>query len=162
MKAVNFETLTRKFESLSSSDKRALIILSLFLTVTLMYFITGQSFRYRSEKIADVEAKRSLIVLLNSSEKKIAAAKNKPKLEGLDQALLTLVSSTARGYQITFKRFQPDGDKVLKLWMEHVDFNSLLIWLGEIDKKNGISVQEISVEQAKDEGYVDVRLTLER
>jgi general secretion pathway protein M len=100
--------------------------------------------------------------LLTEFSQKARARKGQAKYQDTDQPLLTLVSTTAKENQIVFKRFQPDGDNVLKLWMEHVSFNSLLLWLHGIDKTNGISVEEISVEQSKEGGYVDVRLTLKR
>lgn len=162
MKTINIEKLTKTYDGLSESDKRAIILLGCFFVIIFMYFLLNKSFQYRKVKVADFEKNRSLMALLLSSEKKINTLKQEKKLEGLDQALLTLVSSTANEHQISFKRFQPEGDTVLKLWMEHISFNNLLIWLNDIDKKNGILVNEISVEQAKDEGYVDVRLTLIR
>lgn len=159
---MKFDSLTDWYSRLSASDRRALIVLALFLFSALMYFVTELSFNYRKEQISALENNRALMLLLNASAQKLQASKGQAKYQDLDQPLLTLVSSTAKQNQIVFKRFQPDGDNVLKLWMEHISFNSLLLWLHGIDKKNGISVQEISVEQSKDEGFVDVRLTLKR
>ncbi len=159
---MNIEKIVKSYDTLSKSDKRAVILLFGFFVVICMYLLLEKSFQYRKDKISGFEKNQELMVLLHSSEGKIKTLKQEKKLEGLDQALLTLASSTANQNQITFKRFQPEGDSVLKLWMEHIGFNNLLIWLNDIDKKNGMSVKEISVEQAKDEGYVDVRLTLAR
>jgi general secretion pathway protein M len=162
MKKFKFDIIVDWFSKLSASDKRALIILVAFLFCAFMYYVTDLSFNYRKTQISKLEENRSLILLLNTLAQKLHTSKSQVKYQALDQPLLTLVSSTAKDNQIVFKRFQPDGDNVLKLWLEHVSFNSLLLWLHGLDKKNGISVQEISVEQAKEEGYVDVRLILKR
>jgi len=162
VKKINFEKITKVYDGLSDSDKRAVLILAFFFAVISMYLLLDKSFQYRKAQVNDFKKNKSLMELLVSSEQKIKSLKQDKKLEGQDQALLTLVSSTANNYQITFKRFQPEGDTVLKLWMEHINFNNLLRWLNDINNRNGISVNEISVEQSKEEGYVDVRLTLMR
>lgn len=161
MKKLKLDRVVNWFSKLSATDKRAVIILAVFLFAALMYLVTAWSFDYRKLQIASLENNRSLIALLNASAQKINASKGK-KFQNLDQPLLTLVSSTAKENQIVFKRFQPDGEHMLKLWMENTNFNSLMLWLHAIEKKNGVSVYEISVEQAKTEGFVDVRLTLKR
>ena len=162
MKKLKLDIVVNWFSRLSATDKRAVVVLVVFLFATLLYFATAWSFNYRKMQIASLENNRSLLALLSASEQKINASKGKNKFQNLDQPLLTLVSSTAKENQIVFKRFQPDGEHMLKLWMENINFNSLLFWLHAIEKKNGVSVQEISVEQAKTEGFVDVRLTLKR
>lgn len=162
MKRLKLDVVTTWFSGLSASDKRAVVILVIFLFASFMYFMTAWSFNYRKEQVLALETNRSLMALLDASAKKIHASKDHTKYENLDQPLLTLVSSTAKENQIVFKRFQPDGESVLKLWMENTNFNSLLLWLQSIDRKNGISVEEISVERSKTEGFVDVRLTLRR
>jgi general secretion pathway protein M len=161
-KILNLSALTIWFSKLSMSDKRAVLLLVIFLFATLMYLMTVWSFNYRDEQITSLEKNRSLMILLEAASRKFNATKGQSKFQNQDQPLLTLVSSTAKENQIVFKRFQPDGDNMLKLWLENVNFNSLLYWLHGIDKKNGISVQEISVDQSKVEGFVDVRLTLKR
>jgi len=147
---------------MAESDRRALAMLLLFLVASFMYMATTWSFRFRQQSIDKFEQNLLLMPLLYEAKSKTTALKDTGKLEGMDQALLTLVSSTAKEQKITFKRFQPEGEKVLKLWIEDTSFNSLLLWLHKIDKKNGISVQDIAVEQTKELGYVDVRLTLVR
>ena len=162
MKILRLDVLIDWFFKQSASDRRAVIILVTFLFAALMYLVTAWSFNYRKEQISTLENNRSLMLVLNASALKLKATKGHAKYQNLDQPLLTLVSSTAKESQIVFKRFQPEGENVLKLWMENINFNSLLFWLHDIGKNNGISVHEISVEQSKDEGFVDVRLTLKR
>jgi len=162
MKKLKFDNLTQWFLKLSASDRRAVTILVIFLLTALMYYMTVWSFNYRKQQISSYENNQSLTRLLNASALKFTSTKGKPKFQDLDKPLLTLVSTTAKDNQIVFKRFQPDGENVLKLWMENINFNNMLLWLHDIDKKNGISVEEISVEQSKEEGFVDVRLTLKR
>jgi len=163
MKLDKFDGLVRRYENLSDSDRRAVTFLGVFLIISLLYFVTRLSFDYRNRNIAVLEQDRELMLLLNTNEHRIRVAKNSSKnFEGADKPLLTLVSSTAKDSHIAFKRFQPDGENVVKLWMEHIEFNNLLFWLHHIERKNGILIQDISVDQAKEEGFVDVRLTLQR
>jgi len=161
--ATQMDGLFRRYESLPDTDRRAVTALGILLVLCVLFLVARWSFDYRSHQIAQLEQNRSLMLLLSTNERKIKTARNSAKnIEGADKPLLTLVSATAKDSHIAFKRFQPDGEGSVKLWMEHIEFNNLLFWLHRIERKNGILIQEISVEQAKEEGYVDVRLTLQR
>lgn len=77
------------------------------------------------------------------------------------QSLFGLANATSKGFQISFKRYEPVGDNALSLWMENVSFNNLVLWLERLDKRYGVSVKDISVERLDTEGLVNVRLVLQ-
>ncbi len=158
----SFHTLKTKFSRLPQSDKRAIAILSLFFVLVLLALLTKSSFNYLNTGIKAFNEGRSLIQLIYSNTDKLRLIGVAKPVAGSDQSLLAVSSSTAGEIKIQFKRFQPESDQVLKLWIENVSFNNLLIWLHRIDHMNGISVDEISIEQRKEEGFVDARLTLVR
>jgi len=154
--------LAEWYRKLPVNDQRALSWLMVFLIVAGGYWLLTYSYKYRINNLKILNEDRRLLYDLHANAKKIKAQQSSQKVEGRDQSLLTLASSTAKEQQITFKRFQPDGDSTLRLWMESVNFNNLLIWLHSLDKKNGVSVEEIAVDGTATEGIVNVRLTLVR
>jgi len=153
------------FSRLSDRDRAALTALIVFFVALFLYWAVQASFSYRIKTSAAFRESRLLLVDIYSYGKKISLleASKKSKINaGSDQALLTLASSSAKDKNISFKRFQPDGDNLLQLWLEEVNFNVLLWWLSEIESKHGIGVTQISVERTKRDGFVNARITLMR
>ena len=77
------------------------------------------------------------------------------------QSLLGIANSSSKGFQLSFKRYEPVGDNGLSLWMENIAFNNMIRWLERLDKRYGITVQDISVERQQAKGFVNVRLVLQ-
>lgn len=77
------------------------------------------------------------------------------------QSLFGIANSTSKGFQVTFKRYEPVGENALSLWLEGVNFNNLVRWLERLDKRYGVKVKEIAVERQSIEGSVNVRLVLQ-
>jgi len=75
------------------------------------------------------------------------------------QTLLTRVSRTAQQNQIQPNRLQPEGQNV-SVWFDAVAFNSLMRWLQDLERKEGISVQSISVDRQDKPGLVNARIVL--
>lgn len=78
-------------------------------------------------------------------------------------SLLTVVDQGARttlGKQPT--RIQPEGDKVVKVWVEEVSFDSLLQWMQELERRYGIRTQSAEIEKQATPGMVSAQLTLGR
>ena len=78
-------------------------------------------------------------------------------------SLLTVVDQGARttlGKQPT--RIQPEGDKVVKVWVEEVPFDSLLRWMQELEQRYGIRTQTAEIEKQATPGMVSAQLTLGR
>ncbi len=155
----------KKFSNFSEKDQRALILLGVFFTALLLYWALILSFEYQRKNMASWRENKLLQVSLISHGKKIgqleAKKQARPK-EGAEQTLLTVVSASAKEKQLSFKRFQPEGDTHLQLWLEDVSFDVLLTWLAQIESKNSIQIEQIAVERTKREGFVTARITLFR
>jgi len=150
---------------ISDRDKLALLVLATFFISILIYFGVRISFDYKNEAMDDFRESRLLLMDISGNGRKISMLENSQKSRakmGSDQTLLTLASISAKEKDIAFKRFQPDGDSLLQLWLEDANFDTLLRWLFEIETKNGIRVAQISVERTKRDGFVNARVTLVR
>jgi len=155
----------RIFLKISDRDKIALMALAAFFVAVLLYSGLRASYSYRTEAAAAFRDSRLLLIDLYTYGRKIRTLESFGKSRvnaGQDQTLLTLVNASAKERSITFKRFQPDGDSSLQLWLEDVNFNAVLWWLTKIENNNGIRVAQISVERTKRDGFVNARITLVR
>ena len=151
--------------NLSASDRRALLLLVSFFIVLLLAWGVLRANEQRSTSMTAMTESRGLLLSIYRYGKRASQAERRasPKgTAGADQSLLALASESAKAKQLAFKRFQPEGDTQLKLWLEEVNFDVLLSWLSELEQVNAIAVESIAVEKTEKSGFVDVRLTLRR
>ena len=78
------------------------------------------------------------------------------------QFILSMVDRSARkaGLASVMKRVQPEGDSGVRVWFENASFDELIKWLSTIESENGLSVNEINIEQTESTGLVNVRVFL--
>ena len=72
-----------------------------------------------------------------------------------------MVDQSARsgGLGPAIKRIEPDGSKGVKIWLEGVAFDPMILWLGQLTKTYQVETSIITIEP-QGEGRVNARLTL--
>ena len=80
-----------------------------------------------------------------------------------DRSLLGVVDRTARqaGLDGRLSRVQPDGAGSVRVWLDRAPFDAVVVWLHRLQRDGGVRVAALVVERTRDEGLVNVRLTLE-
>jgi general secretion pathway protein M len=76
-------------------------------------------------------------------------------------SLLAVVDKSARlaGLGPAIKRVEPDGSKGVKIWLEGAAFDSMVLWLGKLNRSYRIDATVATIEP-QGEGRVNARLTL--
>jgi general secretion pathway protein M len=85
-----------------------------------------------------------------------------PTTQGLGgRSLLSVVDQSARsgGLGPAIKRIEPEGGKSVKVWLEGVAFDPMILWLGKITRTYQIETSIITIEP-QGGGRVNARLTL--
>ena len=77
------------------------------------------------------------------------------------RSLLAVVDQSARsgGLGNAIKRIEPDGSKGVKVWLEGVAFDPMILWLGKLTRTYQIETSLITIEP-QGGGRVNARLTL--
>ena len=160
---MNIDAIKNYYDHLTPSDQRVLKILGIFLLLVVCYWLVAASFEYRDKSVDSWVEGRKLTRLLAVNKKVFKlSAKNKPTGAVGKKSLLVTASSIAKQQQINFKRAEPKGKDALKLWIESVSFNKVLVFLHKLDVEHGVFVDEIAVDKKDTDGYADVRITLQR
>ncbi len=83
---------------------------------------------------------------------------------GTSASLLTLVDESLRAHELgdAVRRVEPEGDTVVRLWLDDARFDDLMTWLTTLDRGYGTTVQEMSAQVTDARGVVNVTLTLRR
>jgi general secretion pathway protein M len=71
-------------------------------------------------------------------------------------SILSRVNSLAKAKGIKLKRFEPDGDSGLRVWLEKVNFDAAIDWVETLENEKGIKVEQISIDKVEP-GIVNLR-----
>jgi len=93
---------------------------------------------------------------------RLKAVKPVSRPGGSNASLLALAEQTARSKALgkSFRRGEPVGDNRVRIWMENVAFDGLLLWLEELDRAYAVQVEAADIDQIGTPGLVNARITL--
>ncbi len=74
-------------------------------------------------------------------------------------SILSLVNNTAKAKNIALKRFEPEGKRGLRIWLDQAHFNSVIDWLETLESQKGITIEQISIDKVSP-GFVNLRAVL--
>ena len=159
------------FARLSKRDQAAAVILVVFLSAFMLYSLLWAPLNASVEKAKkQYHAEQSLLAWMKAQESNVLAARKSGNkaLASANVSLLTLVNDEARRSALALKRYEPDGDNKLRVWLEDVPFDVVIIWMNTlvIDKGLNISSATVDAEQGRGgqskSGYVNVKVVFEK
>ena len=74
-------------------------------------------------------------------------------------SILSIVNNSAKAKSIVLKRFEPEGQDGLRVWLDKANFNSVIDWLEILESQKGISIEQISIDKVSP-GLVNLRAVL--
>jgi len=74
-------------------------------------------------------------------------------------SILSQVNNLAKVKGIKLKRFEPNGETGLRVWLEKVSFDSSIDWIETLETQKGIKVEQISIDKVE-LGIVNLRAVL--
>lgn len=157
--------LRKQYEMLPQRDRLALKVLSVVLSAVIIYFAMWQpAFQYKQNAELNLERNQQLLALINENRSVLSSGSRsggKSARKILDsQQLVSSVTNLAKQKGIVLKRFEPSGDSKLKVWVDDVSFDKMMVWLSTMRKSLNVTVEQISIDKDDDPGKVSARLTL--
>ncbi|MEX0290075.1 MAG: type II secretion system protein GspM [Flavobacteriaceae bacterium] len=148
------------YQSKSTNEQLILKALGITILLALWYnFFSApaqkEHQRYEKRLEKQIELKAWLSNNLPAAKPKRATASHD------NRSLLTIVTETSKLSQIALNRVQPGEDGSIRLWIESVNFNSLMAWLHQLQTQHNIQAQEISV-QRLETGFTSSSIELAR
>lgn len=154
----------RQFDSLPKRDQKALIALIIALLIAILYFLVwspAHSFAKKQE--ANLKSSQELLSWVRANEGiaiTLVSAGGSASSNIVDsQTLVSTVSANAQKHQIKLKRFEPSGERKVRVWIEKVPFNTVVVWLQDLKSTYQIEVSQASIDKDEKGGLVNVRLT---
>jgi len=138
----------------------AAVLLLLLLYVMIWEPLAGE---YSALRESVAQQKQNLVWMQQAAAKiKTLQRSGGGKARGLGgRSLLAVVDQSARsgGLGPAIKRIEPDGSKGVKIWLEGVAFDPMILWLGKLTRTYQVETSIITIEP-QGEGRVNARLTL--
>lgn len=155
----------RQFDSLPKRDQQALMLLSLALVLAVLYFLVwSPAHSFSAKQAANLKSSQELLSWVQANEgiaKSLASDTGNSSSKIVDsQSLVSTISSNAQKHKISLKRFEPSGERKVRVWLEKVPFNTVIIWLKDLNSTYNIEVSQVSIDKDEKGGLVNVRLTL--
>ena len=146
--------------------ERKLVAGGAVVLVLLMFYLLvwdPASVAYSDLK-KNVAAEQETLDWMKQASRKVKALRGSAhgSAQGLGgRSLLAVVDQSARsaGLGPAIKRIEPDGSKGVKIWLEGAVFDSMVLWLGKLNRTYKVDTSVITIEP-KGTGRVNARLTL--
>lgn len=158
--------LQKQYEMLPVRDQTILKVFALILMLCLIYFamwLPASNYMQNAQK--DVQQNTQLLLLVTQNKARLSALNPRSgRTAGAavlsSQQLISSVTNLAKEQGIRLKRFEPSGDKKLKVWLDNASFDQMITWLALLKKSLNIVVEQISIEKDDGAGQVSARITL--
>ncbi len=159
---IKVRELRRQYELVSPRDRIMLNSLVVFLVIVIGFFLVVKpAFNAVEQAQLTLKGKQELLQWMKSNEhraKSISGSGSKTKKRRPGQSLLALINQTSGRFQVPLKRYEPEGDDKLRVWVEDIPFNSLVRWLNTLESSNAVSVINISIDSQKDVGIINAKV----
>jgi len=137
------------------------VVLLVLLLYLMIWEPIASNYQALNEGVA--EQKKTLVWMKQAAaELKLLQRSGSGTARGLGgRSLLAVVDQSARsgGLGPAIKRIEPEGGKGVKVWLEGVAFDPMILWLGKITRTYQIETSIITIEP-QGAGRVNARLTL--
>jgi general secretion pathway protein M len=116
---------------------------------------------WRAARAEALDDARAVATRLEAVGAEVQAGRG-PRPVASGQSLFAMVDQSARASALgkAPTRVQPEGDAVVKVWLEEVSFDGVLHWLLDLETRYGVRVDSAEIERKSGPGLVNARLTL--
>jgi len=149
------------YETAAPREQLALKALGIFFALlAVLMLVILPLHRFNSAAIADYRAQQETLQWMQTNRGAVGnSGEQKQRAPG--ESLLTVANQSARNFGLAFKRYEPNANQGLNLWLEQVPFNQVVKWLDALEREYGVVASELAVSRRDTAGMVDVRIILQ-
>lgn len=150
-------------------ERLILMLGGILVVATLLYLLVWEPLARERTNLANrVKAQGKTLVWMQQASEQVKQLRTQsPNLtkKANQSSLMSIVDSSAKRSKIRkpIQRIEPEGKNGVKLWIENVAFDTLVRWLGEVERRYGVLVNRATITRNEETaGQVNSRLSLER
>lgn len=147
------------YETAAPREQSVLKALGVIVSaVLILLLVIAPLHHFNNAAIASYRAQQDTLQWMRDNRAAIGNSAQKQRDPGA--SLLTLANQSARNFGFAFKRYEPNANQGLNLWLEQVPFNQVVKWLEVLERDYGIVAVEFTASRRDEAGIVDVRIVL--
>lgn len=151
---------------LSPRDQRVLTLGGIVLAVILLWLLIWEPLREARDaaRLRVAAATTDLATMRAAAPQLQALAGGTAPVVRDNRSLLALVDATARtsGVGEALLRVEPVAGDQVRVYFQGAGFDALVVWLEELEVRQGVRLGDVSINRAAGVGRVDARMSLER
>ncbi len=150
------------YSAQSRREQMLVLVTAILLIVFIVYFLIWQPL---NKSIANMDNRlqrqqTDLTWMRVNSARVRAAAGNNTAVDRGERSLIQVVTASSSRHGLSLSRVQESGSSEIRLWLDSAGFDAMLRWLDELEAREGIAVQNLSVNQTDTTGMVKATVTL--
>lgn len=156
------------WQNLETRDQRTVGIAGVVIAIMLFYAMVWIPM-VDSKELNQLQVENNRELLNWMTEKSAVVKQYKranPAVSKTDskRSLLSIVDSLSKqlGIRQSINRIDPDGPHGATVWIDNMNFDSLVTLLGNLDKRNYVRVKEAEFTKLDKPGTVRAKIVLER
>ncbi len=155
------------FESLDLRERILVCVAAAVVGAALFYSLLWQPLHQRQlglhEEIGQARELTVFVQRVAATARQSSAGNRRPSGGG-NRSLLSLVDETTkqRGLKDAVKRIQPEGDQLVRVWLEGAEFDAVVQWLNELSTRHGVAMDNGNLDREDQPGRIKARFTLQR
>ena len=141
----------------------------IFVIASVIYlFAWSPIVESRDNKKMRIDNKREILTWMTQKKQEVEHLKRiNPNLFNQvsdRRSLLAIVDTGAKqmGIRNSITRIEPNGEDAVLIWLEDMIFDRLIVLLGELNRRNHIQVNDVSLNKSDQVGKVSGKVTLTR
>ncbi len=156
--------LIKWFEGLQQREQVMVSVAGAFVLVAIFYFAAWMPLQNSLEKARKgVTSKAELVTWMQEAANKVKQAQRGGAGNRQDnRPLMQLLNTTGRQQGFNFARIEPKSDSEVQLMLDEVKFDDFINWLGMLNNRYQIHVDQVTVNTINKPGYVKVNIRLMR
>lgn len=149
------------FLQLKQREQLSLLVLGFALTLYVLYMLVWSPLHTMRDQLA--EQNRGVagsLERVDAMVSEIMQLRNSGATTGQRRNLTTLINSTTRRLQLQVSRLQPNSRGEIQVRLEGAAFDDALIWLHEMEYREGLLVRDVSITPAGAVGRVNITVRI--
>ncbi|WBA79997.1 type II secretion system protein M [Endozoicomonas sp. GU-1] len=142
------------YEMRPSGDRKILQLLVTLVFAALIYLLIWEPVsQWSKAQKSNYHYQQEMNTWLHNNLPKARDLQKNQQRASPRQELSSIAANVAQQAGITLGRVQPDR-KGLSVWVEDAAYQKLLKWLVLLQTKHGVAIQQVRIDQLKEEGRV--------
>jgi len=152
--------LNRWYLSLNDRERILVAIGSAITLILLSLLLVWRPLSNGNQQLESaIRSKTEQLIAMQHTAQQIDRYRQQSTDTQVTGSLQQRVTQSVTGLKISLNRLQSANDETLQLWIDRVEFNSLLRLIDQLSRQ-GVAIDKLNLQPLPDSGYSKVRLTL--